>query len=137
MLPSPNGSTLSAVARRFGCEIVASCLRNARAVAARYADARVAVIAAGERWADGALRPAVEDLCGAGAVLSHFDRGRLSPEATAAVGAFGAAPDLRACISAIELLQRGYEPDVSLALALDASETVPVLTEGAYVATWT
>ena len=48
--------------------MIAGGLRNAAAVAAAAARAGdvVGVIAAGERWPDGSLRPAIEDLLGAG-----------------------------------------------------------------------
>lgn len=80
VLPSPNGSTIAHLLAGSGATVVAASLRNAAAVAARLA-ARigpadvVAVVAAGERWPDGSLRPAVEDLWGAGAVLAGLPRG--------------------------------------------------------------
>ncbi len=103
VLPSPNGSALA-----FGAQddvpdaiVLAGCLRNASAVAA-VAGARpgpVVVVAAGERWRGnlGPLRPSVEDLLGAGAVLRALVdvAGRpadsASPEARAAIAAFDAA----------------------------------------------
>ncbi|MFE6912342.1 2-phosphosulfolactate phosphatase [Streptomyces erythrochromogenes] len=70
VLPSPNGSAISAAATA-GSTVVAGCLRNASAVgrwlAVRgYGTPRllVAVIAAGERW------PALENLLGAGAIVA-------------------------------------------------------------------
>lgn len=133
LLPSPNGAACALVAAGLGAAVVAACLRNASAVAAYLAglDRDVAVIACGERWRDGSLRPAVEDLLGAGAVLSALG-GRLSPEASAAVAAFHEARDgledaLIRCVSGRQLLASGRRADVSYAAQLDASTVVPVL----------
>src|SRR3546814_14704136 len=72
----------------------AGSLRNASAVAAAAQDAaaesirkRIAVIAAGEHWPGGNLRPAIEDLLGAGAIIERL-QGRPSPEARAARAAY-------------------------------------------------
>lgn len=64
VLPSPNGSTCSALAAGTGAAVFAGCLRNAQAVgeSIRRSYTDVVVIACGERWPDGSLRPAVEDL---------------------------------------------------------------------------
>src|SRR4029078_6178305 len=77
VLPSPNGATLTVLAAESGTKVVAGCLRNAAAVAnaCRSLGQVVAVVAADERWRDaddltGSLRPAVEDLVGAGAILT-------------------------------------------------------------------
>ena len=86
VLPSPNGSTISAGLGEVPA-VVAVSLRNRRAVAAwlldRCAadDLRVAVVCSGERWPDGTLRPAVEDLWGAGALVDLLMRadGATSP----------------------------------------------------------
>jgi 2-phosphosulfolactate phosphatase len=146
VLPSPNGSFLSFGARAAGADwVLAGCLRNASAVAAvarRLAgpDGAVAVIAAGERWGTpaGPLRPAVEDLLGAGAILAALDPSgaasppKCSPEAAAARAAFrDAAPDLGAALrdsaSGRELCGRGWDDDVDMAAALDATSVVPLL----------
>ena len=120
---------------------------NAPAVAAyvrgRYR--RVLVVAAGERWPDGALRPAVEDLWGAGAVIRALcpddlqggGRTTCSPEARAAADAFLAVqPDLsarlRECSSGRELMERGDGKDLPWAAAYGVSEAVPLLQGGAY-----
>ena len=55
VLPSPNGSTISAALQATGATVLAGCLRNASAVGhhlARHVDdgRSVSVIAAGERW---------------------------------------------------------------------------------------
>ena len=79
VLPSPNGATLSLKASRLGPAVTA-CLRNAAAVSAfvRSHGGPVAIIGCGERWADGSLRPAWEDLIGAGAVIAELS-GTRSP----------------------------------------------------------
>jgi 2-phosphosulfolactate phosphatase len=137
VLPSPNGSALSMAAAGMGT-VLAGCFRNRTAVA-ELAMARggpIAVIAAGERWDDGSLRPCFEDLCGAGAILARL-RGSLSPEASVAAAAFAHAEGrlgalLADCASGRELLSRGFEADVRLAAALDASPVAPELRDRAF-----
>jgi 2-phosphosulfolactate phosphatase len=95
------------------------------------------VIPAGERWPDGALRPTIEDLVGAGAILSHFPPAARSPEAEIAVAAFqhlarDLAGYLRACASGRELAAVGFVVDVDLAAELDVSAAVPRFAQGAY-----
>jgi 2-phosphosulfolactate phosphatase len=143
VLPSPNGSSVAAHLASSGVPVVAACLRNRAAVAAHLRDAGpVAVIAAGERWPDGSLRPSVEDLWGAGAVLAALvDLGveDLSPEAEVAAAAYRAVADdlparLTACASGLELAEAGCSEDVDVASMLDVSEVVPVLDEdGAFI----
>jgi 2-phosphosulfolactate phosphatase len=92
--------------------------------------------AAGERRPEGALRPAVEDLLGAGAVL-HALGGRPSPEARAAVAAWRRCDlpgDLLACASGRELAALGRAAEVQLAAEHDVSRVVPVLRDGAFTA---
>ena len=137
VLPSPNGSRISAAAAGGGATVHAACLRNASAVAAEV-EGSVAVIAAGERWPDGGLRPCIEDLLGAGAVLAGIDPARSrSPEARAAAATFASmAGDLPAVLhesaSGRELAEKGLEADVEWAAQLDVSRTVPVLRDGAF-----
>lgn len=137
VLPSPNGATLSLLTG--ATPTLAGCLRNSRALAlaAMKFGRCVAVIPAGERWADGGLRPAFEDLIAAGAIIRHLI-GSLSPEAEMAQAAFAnAQADLRRlladCVSGKELITRGYEVDVELAAQLDVSDCVPRLVDEAYV----
>jgi 2-phosphosulfolactate phosphatase len=138
VLPSPNGSTCAVLASETGAQVVAGCLRNAAAVAAwaNQAGGPVTVIACGERWPDGSLRPSLEDLLGAGAILDSMT-GDSSPEARAAIAAFRDAahrlPEaLAECASGRELRERGRAADVGYAAQLNASTTVPVLTDGAF-----
>ena len=136
VLPSPNGSELSFRAAESGA-VYAGSLRNASAVAARLRGPRpVAVIAAGERWPDARLRPAAEDLIGAGAILARLE-GTRSPEAELACAAWRAAePELarvlRACASGVELAERGFARDVELAAELDADPVAPRLRAGVF-----
>lgn len=146
VLPSPNGSSISFLLADSGARVVGACLRNASAVAARLAPqvaagAVVAVVPAGERWPDGSLRPAVEDLWGAGAVLAALadlsGDERWSPEASSAAGAFRAVlPTLGASLetsaSGRELVDAGFADDVAVAACLDASTVVPILVGGAF-----
>ena len=136
VLPSPNGSTLSLATG--ATPTLAGCLRNSRAVAA-YAStvgAQVAVIPCGERWPDGSLRPAVEDLIGAGAIITRL-AGSKSPEAQTAQAAFESSqPDLPrvvfACASGKQLALRGFQLDVGHACRLNCSDSVPLLRNAAY-----
>ncbi len=119
VLPSPNGSTLSLATG--DTPTFAACLRNARAVAraAQGMGLPVSVIPAGERWQDGGLRPGLEDLLGAGAVI-HALEGTRSPEAEAAEGAFlgfmgRLAEALERCGSGKEVEKRRGPEDVRLA----------------------
>jgi 2-phosphosulfolactate phosphatase len=138
VLPSPNGATVTLEAANHGLPVIAGCIRNAPAVAraARAFGRRVSVIAAGERWPNGALRPAIEDLVGAGAIIASLGDS-LSPEATAAVRAFNGmdvATLLADCASGRELAKAGFRDDVEAAAMLDASQSVPVLENGAFLA---
>ncbi len=158
VLPSPNGSALAFGARNGmlgGGEepaaeppaaeppvVLAGCLRNAGAVAAVAAatGGPIAVIPAGERWGGtlGPLRPAVEDLLGAGAVLAALldrcgcDPASASVEARAAATLFRAASDdiagwLTETASGRELAAWGFDDDVAAAATLDAEHVAPVL----------
>lgn len=140
VLPSPNGSSLAFHAASPETAVVIGCLRNCRAVAAwaNAAGRSVAVIPAGERWPDGTLRPAVEDLLGAGAIM-HYLKGTRSPEAEFAARSFETLrPDLRRVLrdslSGMELAERGFERDVDLAAELDVSTVVPVLADKEIIA---
>ena len=139
VLPSPNGARVSLAAAGSGAVVFAACLRNARAVAeaARRAGGRVNVIPAGERWADGSLRPCLEDWLGAGAVISHLPGSR-SPEADAAVAVFERYRDrlaeaVRQCSTGRELETKGQSNDLALASDLDASACAPRLEGVAFV----
>jgi 2-phosphosulfolactate phosphatase len=137
VLPSPNGSRLS-----LACGTTPTftgCLRNAEPVARAAATFgnKIGVVAAGERWKpDHSLRPALEDLLGAGAVIHHLD-GSMSPEAEAAAAVFRNSrstleEQLLACSSGRELVDLGYQADVHLAAQLNVSGAVPFLFEGVF-----
>jgi 2-phosphosulfolactate phosphatase len=139
VLPSPNGSSIAFAAVNGSRPVLAACLRNAGAVARYLRDAgRIGIVPAGERWGDGSLRPAYEDLVGAGAVIDRLQGldplVELSPEAEAAALAFRFLRPLERCPSGAELVERGYAEDVRIASEIDASPVVPVLAEGRFVA---
>ena len=146
VLPSPNGSTIALALAGSGARVVAGSLRNASAVAAHLAPlvrdgATCVVVPAGERWPDDSLRPCVEDLWGAGAILSGLVRlgvEGLSPEARAATHAWAGVRlpvDLRDCAGGRELAAAGFADDVEVAAQVDASDVVPVLEGDTFVAT--
>lgn len=137
VLPSPNGSTL-AIATDDTPTLI-GCLRNAEVTAnkAKQFGNIISIIAAGEQWTDGSLRPSIEDLIGAGAIISHLE-GEKSPEALIAQAAFLASRDslcetLLNSISGKELVERGFERDVALAAELNVSQFIPLLTKDGYV----
>jgi len=137
VLPSPNGSTLCLNTKNI--PTFTACLRNAAAVAAHVAGfaAPIAVIPAGERWSDDALRPCLEDWIGAGAVLSSLGGSR-SPEAELAIAAFerfrgNLNRTLSCCGSGQELIERGFRRDVDLASECAISSAVPMLAGDRFV----
>jgi 2-phosphosulfolactate phosphatase len=153
VLPSPNGAALTLTARELGAKhVLAGCLRNASVTAsvARTLARRngaIGIIGAGERWHDeaGVLRPAVEDLIGAGAILAALDPSAsvsapaCSPEAAAARAAFIAARPrlhevLAGCASGRELIARGAHDDVDTCAALDVATRAAVLFDDSFVA---
>lgn len=136
VLPSPNGSTLTLATGDVAT--FAGCLRNASAVAyaASAKGSRISVIPAGERWSGGGLRPAVEDLLGAGSIINYLP-GTRSPEASVAEALFlrfkeGLPTLLAQCSSGKELIEAGFGADLDLAAALDVSACAPMLLDGAY-----
>ncbi|MEV3974998.1 2-phosphosulfolactate phosphatase [Streptomyces sp. NPDC050698] len=105
VLPSPNGSTIAFALASEVAVCVGASLRNAYAVAdwivhEHGPGSRVAIVASGEKWPGGELRPAVAD--------SYEDR-------------------LRDCASGRELIAMGFPHDVAIASELDDSDTVPVI----------
>ncbi|SNT27710.1 2-phosphosulfolactate phosphatase [Asanoa hainanensis] len=144
VLPSPNGSAIAAAIKDH-CGLVAGSLRNAAAVGRWLREAGIGtmpdrpltVIAAGERWPDDSLRPAVEDLLGAGAVIAALGATTLSPEAETALRAYAGA-DLERTItdsaSGRELAATGFAEDVAIAVEANTSDAVPVFRDGAFSA---
>jgi 2-phosphosulfolactate phosphatase len=137
VLPSPNGSSLTLQTGKT--PTLTGCLRNCEAVAqlAQTYGSKIAVIPAGEKWEDDTLRPAFEDLIGAGAILSYLN-GSLSPEAETAIAVFHTFKNdllayLKRCSSGKELIARGFESDVELAAAFNVSDCVPLFTKNAYI----
>lgn len=146
VLPSPNGATCS----RLGKDVpylFAGALVNARTIAhsvrriLHKKPLDVTVVACGERWQepgeDGALRFAIEDYLGAGAILSHLEM-EMSPEAEVCAQAFqGVANNLNSlllrCGSGLELNVRDQWEDVTFAAQSDTCPIAPVLRNGWFV----
>jgi 2-phosphosulfolactate phosphatase len=138
LLPSPNGSRLSLATG--DAPTLCGALRNHRVVAeaarAIAGDGVVVVIAAGERWPDQSLRPAIEDWLGAGAIIRGLS-GDENAEASLARIAFEGAEEgldalVRDSLSGRELIARGFGVDVDIALETGAIRSVPILRNGAY-----
>jgi 2-phosphosulfolactate phosphatase len=141
VLPSPNGSAIAFALREAGVTVMGACLRNAPAVGRwlQRRPGRVMVVAAGERWSDGSLRPAAEDLWGAGAVVRAVGLVDASPEAHLAAAAYDDVRDhlgsaLAECAGGRELVAAGFARDVEIAAAEGASVVVPVLRGDVFVA---
>ncbi|WP_245570365.1 2-phosphosulfolactate phosphatase [Microbacterium luticocti] len=146
---SVDGVPVAAAAAASGALVVAGGLRNASAVARFVVDEQhrrggrvsVTVVPCGEvTRGGGAVRFAIEDQLGAGAVvdaLALLGIDHSSPEAAVACEAFrglrGAVRHLlTASGSGQELLARGLRDDVLHAAQVDASSSVPVLRDGAF-----
>ncbi|GHB37841.1 hypothetical protein GCM10007094_28960 [Pseudovibrio japonicus] len=133
VLPSPNGSTLSALPREG--RVFAGTLRNAAAVAGylKEISGKVLLVAAGEKWPDGSLRPALEDQLACGAI-AHLLGCPMSSEAAFAKAGYLACSDdlpeaLQGCASGQELTHYGYAADVEWAAEMDSESCVPELVQ--------
>ncbi len=141
ILPSPNGSTCSQYGSRAPALFVGA-LVNAQAMAGavshlldRASHLNVTVLACGERWRvpdeEGALRLAMEDYLGAGAILSALSFPQ-TMEAQVCAATFQAMRDqldmaLWECESGQELRDKGLGDDVRFAAQLNVYDTAPVL----------
>ena len=138
---SLNGAACTAAAAKAPVVLIGA-LTNATAVAkvlAAILDGGVArrctIVPCGERWTSvsdepDSLRPSIEDLLGAGAIVSALSGRPQSPEAQLAASAYAAAAPriadvLRRSVSGRELIERGFPEDVDLAAAVDSSTAVP------------
>lgn len=146
---SSDAASIAEQAARGGALALLGSLRNAPAVAAavlaeqasRGVRTSVAVVAVGEQI-PGAVRFAVEDLLGGGAVvdaLGALGIDHTSPEAAAAGTAFAGLRGalrhlLTASASGQELIERGEREQVLAAADLGAASVVPALRDGAFVA---
>ena len=138
---SLNGAACTSAAARSPVVLVGA-LTNATAVAAAVqilvADAtadRCTIVPCGERWTSvsdepDSLRPCVEDLLGAGAIVGALSGLTRSAEAHLAAHAWEASASrttevLRSCVSGRELIERGFPDDVELAAHVDSTGAVP------------
>ncbi|MGP1718009.1 MAG: 2-phosphosulfolactate phosphatase [Methylophilus sp.] len=139
VLPSPNGATISFKAKALsGVSIFSACLRNMQATAKACSHFKtVMVIPCGERWPDNSFRPALEDYVAAGGIIAAFQGRHLSPEAKAAVAVYRSESlshfaTLKHCVSARELVARGFSEDVDLCLQADVSDKANQMTNDYY-----
>jgi 2-phosphosulfolactate phosphatase len=136
VLPSPNGSAITFKARNSKAKVFSASLRNLRATArACQGFSKILIVPCGEKWPDGGLRPALEDLYAAGGIASLLQEKSLSPEAQAAAAIYRVTSreQLRECSSARELIERGFASDVDLCLEADVSELACQLIDEAFV----
>ncbi|CAN5229155.1 hypothetical protein BH09PSE6_BH09PSE6_03370 [soil metagenome] len=135
VLPSLNGSTVASALDDFDGEVLIGAIRNRAVTAARCATHQsIGLVACGERWPDGSLRPADEGLLGAGAYLAALS-GRRTPEASAAEAVFAAhAADLKeklaTCQSGRELEEEGFAADLAWTAAIDTGRTAARYCDG-------
>lgn len=124
------------VATAQASRVLVGGLMNATAVAGAAARLHaqagrpITVVACGERWDDGSLRPALEDELGAGAIIAALSLAK-SAEAQAAEALFLARRAVLGeaiwdCASGRELRDRQYGDDVTFAARLDVCQTVPI-----------
>lgn len=147
VLISLNGAYCTWIGAKAAAVLAGSLLNASAAAAAanilqKQLGAGITIIPCGEKWADAgehedALRPAVEDYLGAGAILSYLE-GEKSPEAAVCEGAFQAAQPKLAeylweCGSGRELRARGFEQDVVYCSRLNRMDAVPILKENRFV----
>lgn len=148
---SINGAPLAAAAAALPHAplVLAGSLRNASAVARaikaeqerRSARTSVAIVPAGE-LAEGAVRFAVEDQLGAGAIIDALvplGIDHSSPEAVVAAESFAGLRRavkhlLTASASGLELAERGRVDEVRAAAAIDDLDVAPVLRDGVFAA---
>ena len=140
---SPNGATCCRMGGSAPGIFVAGLVNareTARAAAqtARNHACGITVIACGERHPNGALRPAVEDWVGAGAIISYL-QATLSAEAEVCREAYLAVlhriPELLwKSESGQELRAAGYSRDVDFATSIDVHDTAVILHRGWLVA---
>jgi len=145
VISSANGATCARIADQVPYLLAASLL-NASAVfkavnvLMHETGLKVSVLACGERWLDsseeGALRFAIEDYLGAGAVLSGLQKS-MSPEAEVCRAAYEASRNnlrgvLWECESGRELRLKELGEDVDYCSALNSLEVVPVLEKGGF-----
>jgi len=137
VLPSPNGSAISFAVKDK--PIICGCLRNAKSVAgfANKNFKRISIIPAGEKWEDGSMRFAFEDILGAGANISYL-KGTFSPESRAMLAVFESFRNdinytLKNCVSGKELIERGFEKDIEIASEFNVSKSVPLMVDGGYI----